>query len=346
MVSCGISLIFLSDIFSSEFWSTSMPCTNHTVLELKDRMKQTALASRAPGTLKGYHRAFNRWKLFARDTLQIQPFPVSPFNLALYLHHLLGLTNSSSSINAAFYAVSWFHTLAGVESPTLHPAVIAINEGAVRLSAKEIHRKEPLETDHLRSLASQINFQDLLQLRNFVMFVLSFSGFMRASEVFELRRSDIKFESDHLSIKIAKSKNDQLREGKIVVIANSLGEMSPARLLSSYFSMAGISEDSKEYIFRPIHASKKQKQLVSVNKHISYTTYRESFKSSFKGIVPDIANYSTHSGRSGGATLAANSDVKERVFQRHGRWKTKKAKNMYVKDSLKAQLDVSKALSC
>lgn len=312
-----------------------MPCINHTVLVLKERMKQTALASRAPGTLEGYHRAFNRWKLFARDTLQIQPFPVSPFNLALYLQHLLGLTNSSSSINAAFYAVNWFHTLAGVESPTLHPAVIAIKEGAVRLSGKEIHRKEHLEADHLTSLASQINFQDLLQLRNFVMFLLSFSGFMKASEVLELRR-----------IKIAKSKNDQLREGKIVVIANSLGEMSPARLLSSYFCMAGISEDSKQYIFRPIHASKKRKQLVSVNKHISYTTYRESFKSSFKGILPDIANYSTHSGRSGGATLAANSDVKERVFQRHGTLKTKKAKNMYVKDSLKAKLDVSKALSC
>ena len=43
------------------------------------------------------------------------------------------------------------------------------------------------------------------------MFVLSFSGFMRASEVLELRRNDIKSESDHLSINIAKSKNDQLR---------------------------------------------------------------------------------------------------------------------------------------
>ena len=45
-------------------------------------------------------------------------------------------------------------------------------------------------------------------------------------------------------------------------------------------------------------------------------------------MVPDIVNYTTQSGRSG------------------GRWKTKKVKNMYVKDSLKAKLDVSKALSC
>ena len=63
---------------------------------------------------------------------------------------------------------------------------------------------------------------------------------MRSSEVAELRRNDIKFESDNFSINIAKSKNDQRREGKTVVIANYLVEIFPARLLSSYFRMAGI----------------------------------------------------------------------------------------------------------
>lgn len=318
---------------------------NDSITHLKDRMKLTALASRAPGTLKGYHRAFNRWKVFARDMLQTHHFPVSPINLALYIQHLLELTNSSSSIITAFYAINWFHKLAGVTSPTLHPTVIAVKEGAIRMSAREVHRKEPLETEHLKDLASQTNLADLVQLRNFVMFVLSFSAFLRSEEVLELKRSDIKFESDHISIRIAKSKNDQLREGQTVVIANTMGEISPTELLRSYLSKAGILDNSNEYIFRPIYASKKQKKLVSTNKHISYSTYRESFKTSFKEIVPEIANYSTHSSRSGGATLAANSDVKERVFQRHGRWKTKKAKNMYVKDSLKAKLDVSKALT-
>ena len=87
--------------------------------------------------------------------MRAQPFPVSPFNLALYLKHLLELTNSSS----------------------------LIKEGAICLSAKEFHRKDALETNHLKSLAIKINFHHLLQLRNFVTFVLSFSGFMRASEV-------------------------------------------------------------------------------------------------------------------------------------------------------------------
>ena len=62
-------------------------------------------------------------------------------------------------------------------------------------------------------------------------------------------------------------------------------------------------------------------------------------------IVPDILKFNTHSARSSGATLAASSGVSERNLQRHGRWASVTAKNIYVKDSLASRLEVSKALS-
>ena len=55
--------------------------------------------------------------------------------------------------------------------------------------------------------------------------------------------------------------------------------------------------------------------------------------------------FGTQSCRSGGATTAENADVKERAFQRHGRWKTVKAKDGYVEDCLEARLAVSKSLN-
>ena len=61
--------------------------------------------------------------------------------------------------------------------------------------------------------------------------------------------------------------------------------------------------------------------------------------------MSDISKFSTHSARSGGATLAASSGVSERNLQRHGRWASTTAKNIYVKDSLASRLEVSKALS-
>ncbi|KAL5497418.1 hypothetical protein EMCRGX_G013885 [Ephydatia muelleri] len=42
-----------------------------------------------------------------------------------------------------------------------------------------------------------------------------------------------------------------------------------------------------------------------------------------------------HSLRAGGATAAANAGVPDRLFKRHGRWKSESAKDGYVKDSVR-----------
>ena len=312
-----------------------------------DKLRSTVLASRAPGTSINYTRIFNRWRSFATEVLGIVAvFPVEPIHCALFLQYLLDSTKSVSTINCAFYAFKWLHDLAGVGSPTSHPTVVAVKEGAIRLSSCPVkHRKEPLEAEHLRQLMERTDLNDLLQLRNLVMFVLAFSGFLRFSELSLIRAKDIKFSNGFISVFIEKSKADQLREGQSVVIAESGSSLCPVTLLKLYMNSSHLSLDSDEYIFRPISASNSCKRLVSVHKPISYSTYRQSFKKSFRDIVPDITNFSTHSARSGGATSAANSGIPERNFQRHGRWASVSAKNTYIKDSLASRLDVSKSLS-
>jgi len=48
--------------------------------------------------------------------------------------------------------------------------------------------------------------------------------------------------------------------------------------------------------------------------------------------------------RSGGATAAANAGVPDRLFKRHGRWRSESAKDGYVKDSVSSLLSVSRRL--
>jgi len=48
-----------------------------------------------------------------------------------------------------------------------------------------------------------------------------------------------------------------------------------------------------------------------------------------------------HSFRSGGATVSALNKTDDRLWQRHGRWKSVAAKDGYVKYSLKDRLSVS-----
>ena len=139
-----------------------------------DKLRSTVLASRAPGTSLNYTRIFKRWRSFATEVLGIVAvFPVEPIHCALFLQYLLDSTKSVSTINCAFYAFKWLHDLAGVGSPTSHPTVVAIKEGAIRLSSCPVkHRKEPLEAEHLRQLMERTHLNDLLQLRNLVMFVV------------------------------------------------------------------------------------------------------------------------------------------------------------------------------
>ena len=157
---------------------------------------------------------------------------------------------------------------------------------------------------------------------------LSLYIYLRGSELYVIRSRDVQFNEGYVTISIEKSKTDQLWE---VVIAESLSSTCPCCLLKLYMQEAQIPENSDEYLFRAILASRNHKHLISVNKPISYSTYRQSFKKSFANIGPDISKFSTHSARSGGATLAGRSGVSKRHLQRHGRWASVTVKNIYVK---------------
>jgi hypothetical protein len=56
------------------------------------------------------------------------------------------------------------------------------------------------------------------------------------------------------------------------------------------------------------------------------------------------ARFCLHSLRSGGATAAASAGVDDRLFKKHGRWKSDSAKDGYVKESISNRMRVSKQL--
>ena len=291
-------------------------------------------------------KLFNKRRTFASDILGTSKFHVRPIDCALYLQHLLESSKSVPTINCALYAFKWIHLLAGVDSPTLHPTVGPVKEWALRLASQPIVNRKELQHAHcLKVLAAETNLQDLLQLRNLVMFILAFSGFLRSSELCVIRGRDVQFGEGYVKISVEKSKTDQVREGRSVVIAESSSITFLCSLLNVYMLKAQIPENSDEYLFRVISALGNQKRLISIYKPISYSTYRQSLKKSFANIVPDISKFSTHSATSDGATLAASSGVSERNLQRHGCCASATTKNIYVKDSLASRLEVSKALS-
>ena len=132
-----------------------------------------------------------------------------------------------------------------------------------------------------------------------------------------------------MTVKVDKSKIDQLRQGDDLVIAQSEGNVCPVFLLKENVKKLDISPDSSEFIFQPLVKPKSSYKLVQVDKHISYATFRGQLAKSLQSIVPDPSVYGTHSFWSGGAARASNSRFSDRIFQRHGRWKSVAAKAGY-----------------
>ena len=77
---------------------------------------------------------------------------------------------------------------------------------------------------------------------------------------------------------------------------------------------------------------------------MSYSRVRELVLQALSPIVGDVSQFCVHSLRAGGASAAANAGISDRLFKRHGRWKTETAKDGYVEDDFPNLLSVSKSL--
>ena len=130
------------------------------------------------------------------------------------------------------------------------------------------------------------------------------------------------------------------------MIARSDKVTCPVVNLEKYMSLANIdaSKASSDYLFKPLVKVRSGFKLIEKVKPLSYTRARESIVGLLKEFVPDTTNISLHSFRAGGATAAANAQVQDRCWKRHGRWRSDSAKDGYVEDSVDNRLLVSQSL--
>ena len=272
-------------------------------------------------------------------------FPAPPFYVALYLQHLIEETHSPSAVDSAFYGLKWAHDVAGIPSPTDGPIVEAVRSASKRiLGTRALNRKEPISPTLIHDIVKKSDLENPVVLRNVTMYVLSFAGFFRFDDVSRIRRSDISFKEGFMVIKILKSKNDQLRKGDEVVVPQLSSAACPVELLRRYLAMFKIPPDSKDLIFKPISRGKGCCKLVAPDKPISYSTIKGALRRDLLSLGVEPSKFGLHSLRSGGATMAANNGVNDRIFQRHGRWKSAQAKDTYVDDNLEQRLQVSRSL--
>ena len=114
----------------------------------------------------------------------------------------------------------------------------------------------------------------------------------------------------------------------------------PVNMVERYMAMGELVGKSG-LLFRPLTSNGKK---LRPNGSLTYSRLRELLLDRLRVLGYPAEQFGVHSLRAGGATAAAGSGVPDRLFKRHGRWRSETAKDGYVKDSVEGRLKVTQDL--
>ena len=80
-------------------------------------------------------------------------------------------------VSLCTHRIRWAHNLAGIPSPTDSPFVHPISRAAKRFTGTRlVNKKEPISPDMITKLVEYSNLDNLLDLRNACIFILTIAG--------------------------------------------------------------------------------------------------------------------------------------------------------------------------
>jgi hypothetical protein len=146
-----------------------------------------------------------------------------------------------------------------------------------------------------------------------------------------------------MEVFVEKSKTDQYRVGTWSLVARVGGDFCPVALIERLISVGQYARlERSGRLLRSVVISPSG-QYIKATQPV-YTTVLGWFKQAAALCGLDPQTYGTHSGRRGGATGAAASEVPDRLFKEHGGWKSERCKDGYVVSRLQDRLSVTRTL--
>lgn len=333
-----------ADIFLFGDWdleAAGIPSGDPQIQSLYNELRASAVDSRAASTLKSYSGYWLRFKTWCLEK-GVPSLPAAPLTVALYFTLLLRSASSPSPVLSTSAAIFLYHSLAGLPSPTRNPLVAMAREIAKRTKVAGQNVKKPFLASHCRRLfelwhlSASANLHTRMKL---MAVILCYAGFLRFSDLIIVQWHEIRFLPSHMELFLEKSKTDQYRQGRWVLIARVGGPFCPVTLTEYVLFLGQYDRLGPGGLIRCVTISRSQQYIRK--EQPCYTTVNSWFKDAAAVLGLNPAEYGTHSGRRGGASRAANVDVPDRLFKEHGSWKSERAKDMYVVSKLQSRLSVT-----
>ena len=195
--------------------------------------------------------------------------------------------------------------------PTADNLLHLVYRGIRRLQGDSQRIRLPITINLMRTIKEQLR-QSTYALQEQRMlwsaFTVAFYGFLRVSELINLRWSDVSFSLDHISITLHQSKTDPFRRGCIVQIFRTKSSTCPHYALDRYRKVSGDVTPSA-----PLYQAGKFHPL-------SRTAVTNTLRQLLKQAGTDHSHYSSHSFRIGAATTAAAAGLPAWLIKHLGRW--------------------------
>jgi hypothetical protein len=324
--------------------------------------------TRAPSTISKHAaqwRTFRDWLAtkLQNPAVTILDVENEPWLVALYLtdvHSDCTMRSlGPSKVMAASAAIACYFWLHGKQSPTAHPLCDLAREAARRSLVPNPISRDPVTADNLRLLIDRFAgpSASLRDLMHVTVLTLMYTGFLRfddAATISVHHQLLVIHPGSHVDIFLARSKTDQLMAGAWVTIAATGTPYCPVALLQRLLQLGQyvtvprhLLEDVGPLLRALAPGGMALRQVAStIDRPIpaaSHATLLDHCREMFAAVGVHSA-ITLHSFRIGGATAAAAAGVPDRLFKKHGRWRTDEAKDRYVREHLQEKLEVSRAL--
>jgi integrase len=307
--------------------------TGAEIVRLEEQARSYARDSRARSTWRAYDgdmADFRRW--CAAQQPARSALPAAPDTVALYLTALAPV-RAPSTLRRRMAAISVAHQLAGLDSPTGHPAVRAVWAGIRRTHPVAPRKVRAARTPDIAALVaprpdvstpSEAPEPGLADARDRALLLLGFAGALRRSELVALDITDVTEDNDGLRLVIRRSKTDQDGEGVLVGLPyGSHPATCPVRAWRAWLTRSGLTEGPA---FRAVDRHGRLGPGRLSDRAVADMIKRRAAAAGLSG------RFGGHSLRAGFATESYARGVPELAVMRHGRWRSAAVMRGYVEE--------------
>lgn len=296
-------------------------------LRLADELEQ--LRADAQSFVEGATAASTRsvyrsnWARFARWCEQHSrtPLPASSETVAFYLTHLAKRDLAYATQRHALFAIGRVHVAAAAGRPDRDERVLLLMRGIGRSIGTRAQGASALGVEPLSLMVGALG-DSVRDVRDRALLLLGFAGAYRSSDLATLNIENLTRDPTGLNVLLARSKDDQLGEGRLTYIpTNPNTQLCAVAAVERWLAQTLAKEGP---LFRVILGSR----IVQERIHPRAVSRAVQRAASRAGLV-DV-HYSSHSLRRGFATAAHASGASLHDIQVHGRWAYMSSLSRYI----------------